>query len=160
MLFNALKMKFRELKLQKNPDCPLCGPHPTVTGLIDYQEFCGLGRGQEPASAEETAGWEISPEELKTLLDARKPVKIVDVREQHEYEICRLPGSKLIPLSEFVQRIGELDSADEVVLHCHHGMRSMKALDLLRSAGFRKIKSLRGGIDAWAEQIDPDMPRY
>ena len=160
LLFNAMKMKFRELRLQKSPTCPLCGPNKTVTQLIDYQEFCGLGRGQEHASVEDNTGWEISADELKAELDAKKPVKIVDVREPHEYDICHLEGSKLIPLSEFVQRIGELDSAEELVLHCHHGMRSMKALDLLRSAGFRKIKSLKGGIDAWAEAIDPGMPRY
>ncbi len=161
LLFNAMKMKFRELKLQKSPTCPLCGPNKTVTQLIDYQEFCGLGRGQEEApSAEDARSWEISVAELKALLDARKPLKIIDVRESHEYDICRIPGSKLIPLSEFVQRIPELDSAEELVLHCHHGMRSMKALDLLRSAGFRKIKSLHGGIDAWAEEVDPEMPRY
>ena len=159
LLFNALKMKFRELKLRKNPTCPLCGPNRTVTHLIDYQEFCGLGQEHAP-SAEENQSWEISPGELKALMDARKSVKIVDVREPHEYDICRIEGSKLIPLSEFVHRISELDSAEELVLHCHHGTRSMKALDLLRSAGFRKIKSLRGGIDAWAEEVDPEMPRY
>ncbi len=161
LLFNALKMKFRELKLRKNPACPVCGPNRTVTQLIDYQEFCGLGRGQEQAAAaDDSRSWEITVGELKTLLDAGKPVKIIDVREPHEYDICRIEGSKLLPLSEFVQRIGELDSAEELVLHCHHGMRSMKALDLLRSAGFRKIKSLHGGIDAWAEEVDSSMPRY
>ena len=162
LLFNAMKMRFRELKLRKSPTCPVCGPNPTVTKLIDYQEFCGLGRGEAAAAAAtpKPEQWEITVEELKTLLETKKPVRIVDVREPHEYDICHLDGAKLVPLSQFMQRIGELDSAEELVLHCHHGMRSMKALELLRSAGFRKIKSLHGGIDAWAEKVDPSMPRY
>ena len=163
LLFNALKMKFRELKLRKSPACPLCGPNRTITGLIDYQEFCGLGReGSQAASAAGNGGtsWEIGVEELKRMLDEKRPLKIVDVREPHEWDICRIPGAKLIPLSEFVGRIGELDTAEEIVLHCHHGMRSMKALELLRTAGFKKLKSLKGGIDDWADKIDPAMPRY
>ena len=161
LLFNALKMRFRELKLHKNPSCPLCGPNRTITQLINYEEFCGLGRGQEHANGgEAAASKEITAEELKALLDSKKPVKIIDVREPNEYDICHISGAKLIPLSEFMQRIGELDSADELVLHCHHGVRSMKALELLQSAGFRKVKSLRGGIDEWAEKIEPGMPRY
>ncbi len=161
LLFNALKMRFRELKLHKNPGCALCGPNRTITQLIDYEEFCGLGRGQEHANGgEAAASKEITAEELKTLLESKKPVKIIDVREPHEYDICHISGAKLIPLSEFMQRIGELDSADELVLHCHHGMRSMKALEMLRSAGFRKVKSLQGGIDAWAQKVEPGMPRY
>ncbi|MBI3323473.1 MAG: ThiF family adenylyltransferase, partial [Candidatus Omnitrophica bacterium] len=161
LLFNALKMRFRELKLRKSPACPLCGAHRTITGLIDYEEFCGLGRGQEQAAAADGGqSWEITAEELKRALDEKRPVRVVDVREQHEWDICHIPGAKLVPLSEFVQRIGELDSAEELVLHCHHGVRSMKALEILRSAGFRKLKSLKGGIDDWAEKVDPAMPRY
>ena len=160
LLFNALKMRFRELKLHKNPSCPVCGTHRTVTQLIDYEQFCGLGRGQDHGAGTDAPSLEITPEELKGLMDSHKPVKIIDVRELHEHDICHIPGAKLLPLSEFVQRIGELDSADELVLHCHHGVRSMKALELLRSAGFRKVKSLKGGIDAWAETIEPGMPRY
>ncbi len=160
LLFNALRMRFRELKLRKNPACPLCGTNRTIRKLIDYEEFCGLRRGEEgpaPAAAE---GWEITPEELRSLLDAKRPLRVVDVREPHEWEICHMAGAKLVPLSEFVQRIGEFDSAEVMVLHCHHGTRSMKALELLRAAGFRKIKSLKGGIDAWAEKVDPGMARY
>ena len=159
LLFNALKMRFRELKLRKNPDCPVCGTHPTVKQLIDYEAFCGLRRGDEGLSA---AGgeWEISAHELKALLKGSKPLKLIDVREPHEYEICHIEGAQLIPSSEFVQRIGELDSADEMILYCHKGIRSHNALELLKSAGFKKIKSLKGGVDAWAEAVDPEMPRY
>ena len=159
LLFNALKMRFRELKLRKNPACPACGSKPTITKLIDYEEFCGLRRGEEGASLEKNE-WEINPEELKALVEKKNHVKLIDVREPHEYEICHIPGAKLVPTSEFVQRIGELDSADEMVFYCHKGTRSMSAVELLKSAGFRKIKSLRGGVDAWAERIDPSMPRY
>ncbi len=166
LLFNALKMKFRELKLRKNPTCPLCGRHPTITKLIDYEEFCGLRRGEEAPSTGSgqaaTGGdeWEITAQELQELLKKNGGTKLIDVREPHEYEICHIPGSTLIPTSEFVKRIGELDSADSMVFYCHKGIRSRNAVELLKSAGFRKIKSLSGGIDAWAEQVDPQMPRY
>ncbi len=160
LLFNALKMKFRELKLRKNPTCPLCGPNPTVTQLIDYQDFCGIGRGDEKSASTRQDEWEISAPELKELL-ARKPnVKVIDVRESHEYEICHIEGAKLIPTSEFAYRMGELDSADDMVLYCHKGIRSRNALELLKTAGFKKIKSLVGGIDAWANDVDPGMPQY
>ncbi|PIQ82893.1 MAG: molybdenum cofactor biosynthesis protein MoeB [Candidatus Omnitrophica bacterium CG11_big_fil_rev_8_21_14_0_20_64_10] len=164
LLFNALKMKFRELKLRKAADCPLCGKNPTITKLIDYQEFCGL-RGQEtPAASQPQAAdngaLEITPEDLKKLLDQKKPVKIIDVREPHEYDICRIEGARLIPLSEFSGRLDEMDPADELVLLCHHGMRSLKALKILKEAGFKKARSLAGGIDAWSERIDDTVPRY
>ncbi len=158
LLLNALKMRFRELRLRKNPDCPLCGTHPTITRLIDYEEFCGLRRGEEKPTAADQE-WELTPSELKSLLENGK-VQVIDVREPHEFEICHIPGARLIPTSEFVQRIGELDSAEQLVLYCHKGIRSRNALELLKSAGFRKIKSLRGGVDAWAEEVDPSMPRY
>ena len=161
LLFNALKMRFRELKLRKNPTCALCGSNPTITKLIDYQEFCGLGRGQEAAREAAANGVpEIEPEELRDLLEKKPNIKIVDVRERSEYDICHIPDAKLVPTSEFAGRMGELDSADEMVLYCHHGIRSRKAAELLRTAGFKKIHSLTGGIDAWAERIDPTMPRY
>ena len=163
LLFNAMKMRFRELKLRKSPTCPICGPNRTITKLIDYEQFCGLrpaaSMPAEPLK-EDPASWEISPEELKSLLDSKKPVKVIDVREPNEYDICHLDGAQLIHLSQFTQRIGELDSADDLVLHCHKGVRSMRALEMLRSAGFKKIKSLRGGIEAWADKIDPSMARY
>ncbi len=157
LLFNALKMKFRELKLRKSPTCPLCGPNKTITKLIDYDEFCGIGRGQEDGGA---GVQEIEPEELQALLEKNPGLKLVDVREQHEYDICHIDGARLIPTSEFAHRMGELDSADELVLYCHKGVRSRKAAELLKTAGFKKIKSLTGGVDAWAERVDPEMPRY
>jgi molybdopterin/thiamine biosynthesis adenylyltransferase/rhodanese-related sulfurtransferase/molybdopterin converting factor small subunit len=160
LLFHALKMRFRELKLRKNPSCPICGPQRTITQLIDYEAFCGLRRGEEAASQSSDTSFEIAPQELKAMLDAKKPIRIIDVREPHEYEICHIQGSTLIPLSEFIQRMGELDSSETLVLYCHRGMRSMKALEILRSAGFRKVKSLKGGIDAWAKEAEPTMPRY
>jgi adenylyltransferase/sulfurtransferase len=160
LLFNAMKMRFRELKLRKSPTCPICGPNRTITKLIDYEIFCGIHPPAQAAAAADSGFWEITAEELKAALDAKKPVTVIDVREPHEYDICHLDGSKLIPLSQFPQRIGELDSADELVLHCHKGVRSMKALEFLRSAGFKKVKSLKGGIEAWADKVEPDMPRY
>ncbi|MBI4227950.1 MAG: molybdopterin-synthase adenylyltransferase MoeB [Candidatus Omnitrophica bacterium] len=157
LLFNALTMKFRELKLRKNPACPICGPTPTITSLIDYNEFCGVRpQAEAPAGAGE---WEITPQELKTKL-GNGGVKLVDVREPHEYDICHLPNAKLVPLSEILSRVAELDSSDELVVYCHHGMRSRDAVEFLKGAGFRKIKSLRGGIDAWAAAVDPSLPRY
>ncbi len=161
LLLNALKMRFRELKLRKSPACPACGPNRTITKLIDYEAFCGLRRGEE-AQAAAGAGdaLEISAEELKALLEKNPRLKLVDVREPHEYEICRIEGAKLIPTSQFVQRVGELDSADEMVFYCHKGLRSRNAVELLKSAGFRKVRTLIGGVDAWAEKIDSSMPRY
>jgi len=157
LLFNALKMKFRELKLRKSPTCPICGPKPTITSLIDYNEFCGIRPQTEaPAGASE---WEITPQELKAKM-GNGGLKLVDVREPHEYDICHLPNAKLVPLSEILSRVAELDSSDELVVYCHHGMRSRDAVEFLKGAGFRKIKSLQGGIDAWAAAVDPSLPRY
>lgn len=158
LLFDALGMKFRELKLRKNPDCPICGTHPTQTDLIDYEQFCGL-RGEEQAPA--AAGIpEITAREVKTLMDEKEPFVLIDVREPHEYQICRIPGSKLIPLGEIPKRMNELNSADQIVVHCKVGLRSAQAVDLLRKAGFRKIHNLKGGILAWADQVDTNMPKY
>ncbi len=154
VLFDALKLQFRELKLEKDPDCPVCGAHPTVTGLIDYEAFCGIGA--EPAYD----GAEIGANELKQELDAGKPIVIVDVREPHEYEIAHIDGAVLVPLGELPQRLHELDDHAEIVTHCHHGARSLKALEILKAAGFSKVRSLRGGIDAWAVNVDPELPRY
>jgi len=166
LLFNALKMRFRELKLRKSPACPACGSNRTITKLIDYEEFCGLTRGQEaPSTSSGQAApthdeWEITAEELAGLLKKNGGIKLIDVREPHEYEICHIEGAKLIPTSQFVQRVGELDSADEMVFYCHKGIRSRNAVELLKSAGFRKVRTLIGGVDAWAEKIDSSMPRY
>ncbi|MCI0404311.1 MAG: molybdopterin-synthase adenylyltransferase MoeB [Acidobacteria bacterium] len=157
LLVDAMGMNFRQLKLRKNPDCPACGKNPTVTALIDYQEFCGV-RGEEQAVAA-AAVPEITVEELKQKLDAREDVFILDVREPHEYQICNLNGY-LLPLGDLPKRAHELDSSREIVAHCRSGVRSAKAVDFLRQAGFRKVKNLKGGILAWAEKIDPRMPKY
>ncbi len=158
LLFDALAMKFRELKLRKNPDCPICGTHRTITHLIDYEQFCGI-RGEEHTPMQ-TGIPEITPVELKKKMDAHEPFVLVDVREPHEYQICRIPGSKLIPLGEVPKRMSELDSANEIVVHCKSGMRSAKAVDLLMKAGFLKIHNLKGGILAWSDQVDPSVPKY
>ncbi len=157
LLFDALSLKFRELKLRKNPDCPACGTHPTVTKLIDYEQFCGI-RGEDHVVP--TRVPEITALEVKKMVDDRKPFVLIDVREPHEYQICRIPGSTLIPLGEVPKRMNELNSADEIVVHCRSGQRSAQAVDLLMKAGFRKIHNLKGGVLAWAEQVDPTMPRY
>ena len=157
LIFDALKMKFRELRLRKNPDCPICGTHRTVTKLIDYEEFCGL-RGQE---AQQPAAQvpEIEPVELKRKLDAGEDVFILDVREPHEYQICHLNGH-LIPLGDLPKRVSELDSARTIVAHCRSGMRSAQAVEFLRTAGFRKVWNLKGGILAWSDRVDPSVPKY
>ena len=157
LIFDALKMKFRELRLRKNPDCPICGTHRTVTKLIDYEEFCGL-RGQE---AQQPAAQvpEIEPVELKRKLDAGEDVFILDVREPHEYQICHLNGH-LIPLGDLPKRVSELDSARTIVAHCRSGQRSAQAVEFLRTAGFRKVWNLKGGILAWSDTVDPSVPKY
>src|SRR5580700_6786807 len=157
LLFDALGMKFRELKLKKNPDCPLCGTNRTVTKLIDYEEFCGI-RGEEAPAAVTTVP-EITPRELKQRLDRGDDLFVLDVREPHEYQICNLKGH-LIPLGELPRRVHELDSSREIVAHCRSGKRSAEAVDFLRKAGFRKIQNLRGGILAWSDDVDPRVPKY
>ena len=157
LLVDALGMRFRELKLRKNPDCVVCGTHPTVTKLIDYEEFCGL-RGQEkPVTASGIP--EISVEELKQRLDAKDDLFILDVREPHEYKICNINGY-LIPLNDLPKRVSELDSSKDMVVHCRSGGRSAKAVEFLQKAGFTKAKNLTGGILAWADRIDPKVPKY
>ncbi|MGH9570389.1 MAG: molybdopterin-synthase adenylyltransferase MoeB [Candidatus Angelobacter sp.] len=157
LLIDALGMKFRELKLRKNPDCVVCGKNPTVTKLIDYDEFCGL-RGQEK-TVNQSGIPEISVEELKRRLDAKEDFVLLDVREPHEYQICNLNG-KLIPLNDLSKRVGELDPAKEMVVHCRSGQRSARAVMFLRQAGFSKASNLAGGILAWADRIDPKVPKY
>jgi adenylyltransferase/sulfurtransferase len=157
LLFDALGMKFRELKLRKNPECPVCGEHRTVTKLIDYAEFCGI-RGEE-APTIVTNIPEITPRELKSRLDRGDDLYILDVRETHEYQICNLQGY-LIPLGELSRRVNELDSSREIVAHCRSGKRSAEAVEFLRKAGFRKIWNLKGGILAWSDEVDPAVPKY
>ena len=157
LLFDALGMKFRELKLRKNPNCPVCGKNPTITKLIDYYEFCGV-RGEE-APAPELNVPEISPRELKKRLDRGDDIYVLDVREPHEYQICNIHGH-LIPLGELPRRVHELDSSREIVAHCRSGKRSAEAVDFLRKAGFKKISNMTGGILAWADEVDPSVPKY
>ena len=157
LLFDALAMRFRELKLRKNPDCPMCGTHPTITKLIDYAEFCGV-RGEE-APAPQTSVPEITPRELKTRLDRGDDLYILDVREPHEYQICNL-GGHLIPLGDLSKRASELDSSREIVAHCRSGKRSAEAVEFLQRAGFRKVLNLKGGILAWSDEVDPSVPKY
>jgi len=156
LLVDALAMRFRELKLRKNPDCPVCGKNPTLKKLIDYQEFCGI-RGEE-APAEVTTS-EMQVEELKLRLDRGDDLFVLDVREPHEYQICNI-GGHLIPLGDLPRRVNELDTSKEIVAHCRSGVRSAKAVNFLRQAGFRKVHNLAGGILAWADRVDPNMPKY
>ncbi len=158
LIFDALRMKFRELKLRKDPDCPVCGTHPTVRALIDYDQFCGVG----PAVASDSHSGvpEITVQELNERLDRGERPLILDVREPQEYQINRIPGSVLIPLGDLPQRAHELDSARELVVHCKSGVRSARAVEFLRSAGFGKARNLKGGIVDWVDKIDPSQPRY
>jgi len=157
LLFDALKMKFRELKLRKNPDCPVCGAHPTVTKLIDYYEFCGVRGEEAPQPAVQVP--EMEPAALKRKLDAGEDIFILDVREPHEFQICHLNGT-LIPLGDLPRRVHELDSARAIVAHCRSGQRSARAVEFLQQAGFRKVWNLKGGILAWSDQVDPTVPKY
>jgi adenylyltransferase/sulfurtransferase len=156
LLIDALAMKFRELKLRKNPDCPACGTHPTITKLIDYNEFCGIRGEEKPV---ETGIPEMQVEELKRRLDAGENLFVLDVREPHEYQICNI-GGHLIPLGDLPKRVNELDSSREIVAHCRSGVRSAKAVGFLQQAGFKKVHNLAGGILAWADRVDPKMPKY
>ena len=158
LLFDALRMRFRELKLRKNPDCPVCGEHRTITELIDYAEFCGI-RGEEKEQVVSSEIPEMTPKELKARLDRGDDLFILDVREPHEYQICNLQGH-LIPLGDLPKRISELDSSREIVAHCRSGKRSADAVQFLSKAGFRKVWNLKGGILAWSDEVDPSVPKY
>ncbi len=155
LLFDAMKMKFKELKLHKNPQCPVCGENPTIHELIDYEEFCGLGRGNE-LSDEMT----ISAEELNSRITTGQPVVLVDVREPQEWDINRLEGARLIPMNDLPSRVSELSTADDIVVYCKSGQRSGYAVRFLRDLGFRKVKNLKGGIVEWVLKVDPSMARY
>ena len=159
LLYNALKMEFREVTLKRDPDCPVCGERPTIKELVDYEEFCGLGRGGE-AEAAASSEHDLGPAEVKRILEQDKQVVLLDVREPHEYDIVHIEGSRLIPLSELHLRANELDTADTVITYCHHGQRSLQAIKTLEHFGFKKLKHLRGGIDAWACEVDQEMARY
>jgi sulfur-carrier protein adenylyltransferase/sulfurtransferase len=159
MLYNALDMSFEFVKLKKNPNCKVCGPNPEVTELIDYEAFCGVP-GHDHEEGTVGGGWDISATELDQRLQQGNHLTLLDVREPHELEISALPGAENIPLGQLASRLSELDSADEMVIFCKAGTRSARALELLLSAGFRKVKNLKGGINAWARDIDPNLPIY
>jgi adenylyltransferase/sulfurtransferase len=155
LLYDALGMRFRELKLRRNPECPVCGDHPTLTKLIDYQQFCGVTPKETPVDTSE-----IDAVELKAKIDRKDAFVLLDVREPHEFQICRIPGSVLIPLGDLPKRVGELDSSAEIVAHCKMGGRSAKAVEFLRQAGFRNVRNMKGGILAWSDKVDPTVPKY
>ena len=159
LLYDALEMKFRELKIRKDPSCPVCSANPTITELQDYAYFCGTsGAGESGEDSGPMATTTAS--QLKQTLDSGKKVTLLDVREPQEYQITHLEGAKLIPLNDLPSRMNELDTADDIVVYCHHGMRSAKAINLLKKVGFEKLTNLAGGIDAWAINVDKEMPRY
>ena len=157
LLVDALAMRFRELKLRKNLNCPVCGANPTVTELIDYNQFCGIRGEHAPSTVDGIP--EIQPEELNRRLVAGEGIYILDVREPHEYQICNI-GGHLIPLGDLPKRVNELDSSHEIVVHCKGGTRSAKAVDFLRQSGFGRASNLAGGILAWSDKVDPSLPKY
>ncbi|HEY6987534.1 MAG TPA: molybdopterin-synthase adenylyltransferase MoeB [Bryobacteraceae bacterium] len=157
LLYDALEMRFRELKLRRNPECPVCGDHPTITKLIDYQQFCGM----PPMNAEPApTGDAIDALELKRKLDRRDNFALIDVREPHEYQIARIPGARLIPLGELPKHLRELDPNGEYVMQCKSGARSQRAVDFLKQNGFKNVVNMTGGILAWSDKVDPTVPKY
>jgi sulfur-carrier protein adenylyltransferase/sulfurtransferase len=161
-LFDGLAFQWRELKLRKDPGCPVCGENPTQRELIDYEQFCGIPQAQADEAAERSGVPELSPTELKERLDRGERLTIIDVREPHEWDIANLEpfGARLIPLAELPERIGELNDAGEIVVHCLMGGRSAKAAKQLQAAGHSRVSNLKGGIRAWSDEVDPSLPRY
>ena len=153
LLFNATDMTFNELRFKKNSDCPVCGQKPTVRNLIDYEEFCGVRRAIPIVE-------EVAPVELKKKIDAKERIVLLDVREPFEHAFCKIENSRLIPLGELRRRLGELDPSAETVVYCHTGVRSARAVDMLASEGFLRVRNLKGGIKAWAKEVDPKTPIY
>jgi len=159
LLYDALGMRFRELKLRKNPECPICGDHRTITQLIDYHQFCGVPQEAPKEETKVTEG-EIEVTEVKEKLDRGDKFVLLDVREPHEYDICNIPAAKLIPLGQVAQRLNELDPEADIVIHCKSGMRSARACGILKGAGFKHVRNMKGGILAWSDQVDPSVPKY
>jgi molybdopterin/thiamine biosynthesis adenylyltransferase/rhodanese-related sulfurtransferase len=157
LLYDALGMSFREMKLRKDPNCPVCGENPSVTELIDYQEFCGIPQANAQATADEVP--EITVQELKKRLDNGENLSVLDVREPHEYEVANI-GARLIPLNELPERLAELDRDAPLAVHCKTGGRSARAVKLLQETGFQNAFNVEGGITAWSEEIDPSVPKY
>ncbi len=160
LLYDALNMKFRELKLRRNPECPVCGDNPTVKELIDYQEFCGIPQQAAAEAQDQGKMPEITPLELKARMDRGDDIFILDVREPHEYDIAKIEGSTLIPLGQVAQRVGELDSTADIIVHCKMGGRSAKAQGILKEMGFSRVTNLTGGILRWSDDVDPSTPKY
>jgi adenylyltransferase/sulfurtransferase len=159
LIYDALSMSFDVLRLKKNPNCKICSDKPEVTELIDYEQFCGVpGHDRDEGHLDQQ--WEIEPLELSKLLDQGEEIRLIDVREPHELEISKLAAAELIPLGSLAAQLHKLDSAQDIVLFCKMGSRSARALELLTGAGFRKVRNLRGGINAWAQEIDPSLPIY
>ncbi len=159
VLYDAFTMKFRELKLRRNPECPVCGDHPTVTKLIDYQQFCGIP--QTPVAPEPVAGTEIEPAEVKAKIDRGDKFFFLDVREPYEYKICSLPGTKLIPQGEVPKRLAEIPTDQPmIVVHCRSGVRSGKVCDLLRQSGYKNVLNMKGGTLLWSDKVDPSVAKY
>lgn len=156
--YDALNMTFKTYKIRRNPNWPVGAPHPTITGLIDYEQFCGIRGGPSPASS--ASGAEITAEQLKKRIDAGENLFVLDVRNLNEFAICRIPGTVLVPLPELPNRTSEVPKDREVIVHCKSGMRSTKAIEFLKSQGYAKLVNLSGGILAWAEKVDPGMTRY
>jgi len=156
LLFDGLQLQFREITLSKDPDCVVCGPHPSVTRLIDYEAFCGIGEGDRGMRD----SGEITPGELSAERGRTTDLVVLDVREPFEWEIAHLAGARHIPLGQLPARLSELDGHADIVVYCHHGTRSARAVEFLRAAGYSKVRNLTGGIDAWATQVDAATPRY
>ncbi len=157
--FNAMNMTFREFKLRKDPECVICSSSPTITKLIDYEDFCGLGQKEESVTDSDN-NLEITPEEVKGMLDENKQFYLIDVREPDEFTICKIEGAILIPRGDLKNRIDSFNEEDEIITYCHKGMRSLMAVDFLKQAGFNNVKSMSGGIDAWSRNIDSSVPMY
>lgn len=162
MIYDALRMKFRELKLRKDSECPVCGDDPSVTELIDYEQFCGItpDSAATASALDDDVDEAVTVKQLKERLDSEDGVFVIDVREPQEYKICRIPGSTLIPLGDLPHRLHELEERHDIVVHCKSGVRSAKAVKLLREAGFNKVRNLQGGILQWIDDVDPSLPRY
>ena len=159
LLYDAMEMKFREVKIKRNPECPMCGDNPTIKALIDYEQFCGM-RGEEAGAVQVESDFETTVQEVKARRDRGDDFDILDVRNLEEWNICRIDGATLIPLAELPARMGELDRGRDIVVHCKGGVRSAKAVGLLREAGFTKVRNVSGGILEWARAIEPSMPTY
>ena len=159
LLYDSLRMSFKDVKVRRNPGCELCGDNPSVTELVDYETFCNVQLPSAQHQPDDSA-FEISGTELKSVLDAGRPIRLLDVREPHEWRIARIDTAQLTPLSQFESYIDELNPEEEIYLYCYKGKRSMTALKKLQDRGFTNLKSLAGGIDSWAVDVEPSMPRY